>query len=201
MKTIKILLLLLTFFAGKPLFAQDSHTSDTDRKWYIPDHAVLQFAGNIGLLSAGPGYSYLNDYVHTEILYGFVPGFDANTSIHILTAKNSYHPWKIKLKNDYLFEPIKVGTGISYSIGPQFYTSLPKRYPDKYYWWAPSLRFTPFLGSTISRKVGDENTAIKRVELYAEIGSTDLDIVSFSVNKTLPFWDILNLAIGTKLVY
>jgi hypothetical protein len=201
MKTLKILFLLLTLSVGKPLFAQDSHTSDTDRKWYKPDHFVIQFAGNIGLLSVGPGYSYLNDKVHTELMYGYVPGFEANTSIHILTAKNSFHPWQIDLKKGYLFEPLKIGTGLSYSFGPQFYTRLPKRYPDKYYWWAPSLRFTPFVGSTISRKVGDENTAIKRIEFYAEIGTTDLDLVSKFSNKSLSTWDILNVALGTKLVF
>lgn len=134
-------------------------------------------------------------------MYGFVPGFEANTTIHILTAKNSFHPWQIDLNKGYLFEPIKIGTGISYSFGSQFYTTWPKHYPDEYYWWASSLRLTPFLGTTISRKVGNENTAVKRIELYGELGTTDLDIVSKGSNNNLAYWDIVNLAIGTKLVF
>ncbi|MFC5269810.1 hypothetical protein [Adhaeribacter terreus] len=198
---IKYCLLLCILCGSFNLLAQDSHTSDTDRRWYIPDHAVAQFAGNIGLVSVGVGYSYLNDKVQTDILYGFVPAFESKTSIHIVTAKNAYHPFAIDLANDYVFEPLRIGAGVSYSAGPQFFTRLPKRYPNRYYWWASSLRLTPFLGMSISKKVGHEATIVKRVQLYAELGSTDLDIVSKFDNETIPVWDILNLAIGTKIVF
>ncbi len=182
-------------------FAQDSHTSDTDRNWYLPDHLTLQYAGNIGMLSAGPGFSYLNDKVNTDLLYGYVPAFEANTSIHILTAKTYYKPYVKPLKNDLQWEPLKLGAGLSYSLGSQFYTSLPKRYPDSYYWWASSLRITPFIGTSISSGVGHRSTIIKRVQLYAELGTTDLDMVSKFGNKRLPLFDIFNLGIGTKLVF
>ncbi|MBK0402433.1 hypothetical protein I5M27_05515 [Adhaeribacter sp. BT258] len=202
MKTfIKYCLLLFIANASFGAYAQDSHTSDTDRKWYIPDHAVAQFAGNIGLISAGVGYSYLHDKVQTDIMYGFVPAFESNTSIHILTAKTAWHPWSVDLEKGYLLEPLRLGTGISYSYGPQFFTSLPKRYPDKYYWWASSLRFTPFIGTAISKKIGRDATMIKRVQLYGELGTTDLDVVSKFGNKHLPIWDILNLAFGTKFIF
>jgi hypothetical protein len=82
----KILTLIFPLFFGLSLTnvsAQDSHTTNTDREWYKPDHFVVQYAGNIGLFSAGPGYSYFNDRVNTEIMYGIVPGFEAKTSIHL----------------------------------------------------------------------------------------------------------------------
>ena len=197
---------LFCFFTGFILTAsaQDSFTANTNRKWYYPDHAVAQFAGNIGLVSAGVGYSYLKDKMQTDILYGFVPAYESKTTIHIFTAKTTYHPFALNFGdngNNYVFEPFRIGTGVSYSAGPQFFTSLPKRYPDSYYWWASSLRITPFVGMSLSRKVGSEATAIKRIELYGELGTTDLDIVSKLDNKSLPLWDIMNLAIGTKLVF
>ena len=191
-------LLLFTATTGQ---AQDSHTANTDRPWYLPDHAVIQFAGNIGLLSAGPGYSYAQDKVQTDILYGITPGFETKTSIHILTAKTAYHPFKINLRNNYQLEPLRVGLGISYSVGHQFYTKWPARYPDGYYWWTTSFRLTPFLGASISRPVGNENSAIKRVQLYSEFGTHDLAVVSFINNKNFPLGRILNIAIGTKLVF
>ena len=197
----KILLLLFFAFKGFTAAAQDSHTTDTDRKWYLPDHVTLQFAGNIGMFSAGPGYSYLHDKVNTDLLYGFVPGFDTNTSIHILTAKNYYTPYRYTFKEDFQWEILKLGTGISYSIGRQFFTTLPKRYPDKYYWWASSLRLTPFIGTAVSAKVVIDATIIKRLQFYTELGTTDLDMVSKFGNKKLPLFDIFNLAIGTKLVF
>jgi hypothetical protein len=181
--------------------AQDSFSSNTDRPWYYPDHVVVQFAGNIGLVSAGPGYSFARDKMDAEALYGYVPGFESKTSIHILTAKFSYRPWKINLNKDYLLEPLKVGTGISYSIGPQFHTTWPGRYPEGYYWWTTSVRFSPFLGPTISRKVGNANSLIKRVQLYSELGTNDLALVSYIGNTKLAFTEIWNIALGTRLVF
>lgn len=193
--------LFALIFLATHAFAQDSHTTNTDRKWYLPDHVTLQFAGNIGMLSAGPGYSYLHDKVNTDVLYGFVPGFETNTSIHILTAKNYFTPYRHTFNEKYQWEVLKTGFGVSYSIGSQFYTSLPKRYPDNYYWWASSLRITPFIGTALSTKIGNDATIIKRVQLYAELGTTDLDIVSKFHNKSISVYDALNLAIGTKLVF
>lgn len=203
-KLLKFTLIFALSLLAAGAFAQDSHTTNTARKWYLPDHVTIQFAGNIGLLSAGPGYSYLHDKINTDFLYGYVPGFetaDTDAGIHILTAKNYYTPFRHTFKEDYQWEIVKVGFGVSYSMGQQFFTSLPKRYPDKYYWWASSLRLTPFIGTALSAKVGNDATIIKRVQLYAELGTNDLDIVSITSNKSLSVYDILNLAIGTKLVF
>ncbi|MGV3587078.1 MAG: hypothetical protein ACO1OF_08765 [Adhaeribacter sp.] len=202
MKTVaKILLLGVLLLIAAATKAQDSHTTNSNRPWYLPDHAVVQFAGNIGLFSAGPGYSYAHDKVQTDILYGITPGFETKTSIHILTAKTAYHPVKVMLKNGYMLEPLRLGLGISYSAGHQFYTKWPSRYPDGYYWWTTSFRLTPFIGASLSRKVGDGNAAIKRVQLYSELGTHDLALISFFNNKHLPVHRILNIAVGTKLVF
>jgi hypothetical protein len=181
--------------------AQDSHSADTERPWYLPDHLVMQFAGNIGLFSVGPGYSYLRDKMQTDILYGITPGFEANTSIHILTAKTAYHPYNIVLKNGYRVEPLRLGLGVSYSVGSQFHTTWPERYPDSYYWWTTSLRLTPFIGSSISRQVGNGQKDIKQVQLYVELGSHDLALISMLNNHHFPVTRILNIAFGTKLIF
>lgn len=197
----KILLLWVLLIIAAAAKAQDSHTSNTNRPWYLPDHAVVQFAGNIGLFSAGPGYSYARDKMQTDILYGITPGFETQTSIHILTAKTAYHPVKVNLQNGFLLEPLRLGLGISYSAGHHFYTKWPSRYPDGYYWWTTSFRLTPFVGASISRKVGDENSAIRRVQLYSELGTHDLALISFLNNKNFPVGRILNIAFGTKLIF
>src|SRR4249920_2771850 len=92
---------LILVVANFPLYAQDSHTTDTERKWYYPDHVVVQFAGNIGLLAIGPGYSYLKDRLNSDLLYGFSPNSEPKTSINILTIKTSYRPWNLKLNENY----------------------------------------------------------------------------------------------------
>ncbi|MGV3642165.1 MAG: hypothetical protein ACO1NZ_16690 [Adhaeribacter sp.] len=184
-----------------PTQAQDSFTGNSTRPWYYPDHVVIQFGGNIGMFSAGPGYSFLRDHMDAEVLYGLVPSFEGHTRIHIFTGKLSYRPWKINLKKDFVLEPLKVGTGISYSAGSQFHTEWPGRYPKDYYWWTNSYRFTPFLGPTLSKKVGSGLSLIKRVQAYAELGTNDLALSSYMSNKTLAFTEIWNIALGTRLVF
>jgi hypothetical protein len=201
MKKLFYLSLLLLAFIPRLGFSQDSYTTDTDRPWYYPDHVVFQFAGNIGLLSAGPGYSFNRDRMDAELLYGVSPGFEARTSTQIITAKISTSPFKINLNIGYLLEPVKFGSGFSYTVGPQFHTLWPGQYPEGYYWWMSSLRLTPFLGTTISRKVGSENTLVKRIQVYSEVGTHDLAIISFINNKNLGFTRILKLALGTRLVF
>ena len=115
--------------------------------------------------------------------------------------KISYRPWKIDLKKDFVLEPLKVGTGISYSAGSQFQSTWPGRYPEGYYWWTNSYRFTPFLGPTISKKVGSGLSLIKRVQAYAELGTNDLALVSFVNNKKLAITEIWNIGLGTRLVF
>ncbi len=186
-----------------PLQAQDSHTSDTDRPFYLPDHLVSQFAGNIGLLSAGIGYSYGKDKWQTDLVYGFVPAFESQTTIHILTAKTAFRPYRIELKGGkYSLTPLRVGTGISYSVGRQFHTTWPGRYPDGYYWFTTSFRFTPFIGAAISAPLNEGRTMFKRLELYSELGTTDLHIISYVPNmKYFKPWSAFNVAFGVKAVF
>ncbi|MDX5346185.1 MAG: hypothetical protein LPJ89_00825 [Hymenobacteraceae bacterium] len=205
-KNILLYTLLFLLFSAPVLQAQtssdsDSHASDTERKWYIPDHAVVQFAGNIGIVSGGVGYSYLKDKMQSDLMYGMAPGFEDASTIHIVTLKTAYHPFNLALNEKYRVEPLRVGLGISYTMGSQFYTKWPSRYPDGYYTWSTSYRFTPFLGSSISRKIGNQDKAIKMVQLYGEVGSHDLDLASYVRDSWVSAWDIINFALGTKIVF
>jgi len=180
----------------------DSHSTNTSRPYLYPDHLVSQFAGNIGLLSAGIGYSYLNDKVQTEFLYGFVPAFESRTTIHILTAKTGYTSRSRNINDKYSWTPVRAGAGISYSVGRQFFTQLPKHYPSGYYWFSTSFRLTPFVGSAISLNLNEGRTAFKKVQLYGDIGTTDIHLLSYAWNvKALKPWDIINFAFGVKTIF
>ena len=151
---------------GFPVQAQDSHTTNSDRRWYAPDHLVLQFAGNLGLVSGGIGYSYFKDHLHTDVSYGFTPPFDKrHTAIHSLNVKNTYRVFQIKLDPDsrYVLVPLRVGFGLTYSFGPQFETFWPQKYPDMYYPFPTSIRLLPYIGMAVSRSLNDGRTAFKRI--------------------------------------
>ncbi|RYZ32660.1 MAG: hypothetical protein EOP49_37195, partial [Sphingobacteriales bacterium] len=171
----RVALLLLLSGAGT-LQAQnpdtiDSHSANTSRPILYPDHLVSQFAGNIGMFSAGVGYSYARDKVQTEFLYGFVPAFRSHTSIHILTAKTSFVSRSRIINKTYSWVPVRAGAGISYSVGRQFFTQLPKRYPSGYYWFSTSFRLTPFVGSSFQIKLKQGRTSFKKLEVYGDIGT------------------------------
>jgi hypothetical protein len=190
-------LLLLPVFS---LMAQPLPTGqDRSKPWYVPHQANLQFAGNLGLFSGGLGYTLFRQKLQIDLLYGYTPRFQAEKGLHALTLKAAYHPFRKSLNHKYFFEPFKIGTGFNYAFGSQFFTSLPDRYPDNYYWWSSSLRFTPFIGTTLIRQIGKENRVIKNIQVYTELGTHDLAIVSWLTNKNLAFGKVLNLALGIKM--
>jgi hypothetical protein len=180
--------------------AQEPGLVTSKRNWYLPDQAVVQFAGNIGLFSAGPGYILKRGKINLDFLYGYTPSFEAETSIHTVTLKFTYSRWHRKVAPVYIWEPFKFGLGISYSLGSQFYTTLPKRYPDGYYFWPTSFRLTPFISTSLSKAVGTEYTLVKRVQAYGEIGTHDLAILSIINNKALKPWDIISFALGARFI-
>ena len=79
------------------------------RRWYVPDHVKLQFAGNIGFMSGGPGYVSKNKTLETDILFGFLPKKYGGDALITLTAKITYSPWRVALKNDYYVAPFSLG--------------------------------------------------------------------------------------------
>src|SRR5687767_11338496 len=65
------------------------------RPWYVPDYFPLQYAGNIGLISAGAGYVFPKDRYQLSLIYGYVPKSVAGVTIHTLTARNIFHLYRI----------------------------------------------------------------------------------------------------------
>ncbi|HOI32640.1 MAG TPA: hypothetical protein PLC47_07735, partial [Bacteroidales bacterium] len=76
MKKILILIALLLLLFGGKAFAQEKS------RGIIPDYINLQFAGNIGALSAGAGY-YLNpaNSLTLDAIYGFSPAYRTGKAI------------------------------------------------------------------------------------------------------------------------
>lgn len=181
--------------------AQDVPNPAPKGRWWMPHHAALQYAGNIGLFAVGPGYRYAQHKMQTDILYGFTPRYQSETGIHSLTLKTAFHPYKIRVKQSGWVEPLRLGLGFNYAFGDQFHTRWPDRYPSGYYWWSSSLRLTPFIGTMIGKEVGNRHTLVKQVKFYAELGSHDLALISFLNNKKLPVFRVLNLAVGTNVVF
>ncbi|TDE14711.1 hypothetical protein [Dyadobacter psychrotolerans] len=178
--------------------AQEEQLADGANHWYLPDHMKLQFAGNIGFMSGGPGYSSKNKTLETDILFGFLPQKFGGDALISTTLKTTYSPWLIALKNEHYFAPFSLGMYLSYTFGPQFDTKWPSYYPRGYYWWATAFRPGAYIGGKVGRTV-NTNKRKRGLELYYELGSYDLMMISYVQNTGfLKLSDIVNLAFGVK---
>lgn len=195
----KKLLLLYCILFSVSTIAQVDTLAEKSRKWFVPDHIKLQFAGNIGFMSGGPGYISRNKTLETDILFGFLPEKFGGDALISLTAKTTYSPWRIPLKNTYYIVPFSLGFYLNYTFGPQFDSKWPTYYPKGYYWWATSFRPGAYVGGKIGKAIKSRRK-IKGFELYYEVGTYDLLLISYVQNTGyLKPADILSLSLGLKI--
>ncbi|WP_233877608.1 hypothetical protein [Dyadobacter sp. CY323] len=187
--------MLATTMSG---FGQRVETFQKSKKWYLPDHMKLQFAGGIGFLSGGPGYSSRNKTLETDILFGFLPQKFGGDALVTITGKTTYSPWRIPVKTDYYVAPFSLGFYLSYTFGPQFDTKWPAYYPEGYYWWATTFRPGAYVGGKVGKNFIRKSRA-RGAEFYYELGTYDLLLVSYVQNRAfLNLSDIVNLSFGVK---
>ncbi|NDK56576.1 hypothetical protein [Pontibacter fetidus] len=199
---IRLLMLLATLlsvqYSCRGNTAQDTIVT-VARKWYVPDAATLQFAGNMGMLSGGPGYDFAKGRLTTDLLYGYVPKFDAEEAIHLLTVKGTYKPWEIERRRSFTVTPLQVGLGLSYYFDDNFPLTWDDKFPDGYYWWSPKVRLLGFAGAAVSRKI--QNSYVKKIGLYSEVGTFDLLVTSWYKDDELTLWEIMNISVGTRVSF
>ncbi|TXK51888.1 hypothetical protein FVR03_02840 [Pontibacter qinzhouensis] len=176
-------------------YSQESFRS----AWYVPNGAVLQFAGNMGMLSVGPHYTSLNQRVAVELLAGFVPKFQSEQNQYLLTLKPIYQPFRIKLKSRHSLTPLRAGIGFSYHFGDQYSFSWHDLYPDGYYWWSTRLRILGYVGSSVNFELKDRTKLVKNISLYSEAGTYDLLLTSLIKERGLRPRDILNVSLGMRI--
>ena len=69
-------------------------------KRLIPDHYKIQFAGSIGVVSIGTGWTYgKKQQWETDIMLGFLPKFESEHNKAVFTLKQSYLPWRLRVKD------------------------------------------------------------------------------------------------------
>lgn len=195
----KKLLISLSLFLSVAAFAQEAQIEEKRPKWFVPNHFKLQFAGNIGFMSGGPGYASKNKTLETDLMFGFLPRKFGGDALITITAKTTYSPWRIPLKNTYYIAPFSLGAYLSYTFGSQFDSKWPSYYPSGYYWWATSIRPAAYIGGKVGRDF-KVNRQRKTFELYYELGSYDLLMISYIQNREyLKLSDIVNLSFGLKM--
>jgi len=169
--------------------------ADAQRAWYLPDQLELQFAGEIGFLSPGVGYNWLEDRLEADALFGWVPAAVGGIDVYAATLKVTYLPFA--LGEHPRIEPLTVGIFGTYAFGDQFFLYPPSQYPEHYWRFQTALRFGGFFGAAASLPVGR-----MRVRLYGELMMHDLDFLRWtSDTESVSLVDVFAAALGLKLFF
>jgi len=185
-----LILLLLTVVIG--LACPKSHAKD--RPWFFPDHFKSQYAGNMGLVSVGLGYSHFDDKLHLDVFYGYVPTFVGGVETHTVTTKIAVFPINYIIKPGHKLSPLTFGWNLSVIIGEDYFFKPPDRYPENYY-WATNFKIMPYIGARAHRDLSNR-IPFSGLDFYVEIGTVDLYLHDFLHSKFVGIWDILNFSFG-----
>jgi hypothetical protein len=172
-------------------------------KFLVPKDIVIQHAGSIGFMSAGIGYPvFKNKRGSLDFNYGYVPEKRGGT-LHILSGKFAYRPWKFKIKEGINFYPVNPGVFVTYHFGKQFDFYWDKdTYEEGYYWWSTALR--PHISISTELELDAlkifKTSKIKGIRLYSEVNTNELYLASYYKNAgTVSLADIFKLGIGLRI--
>lgn len=175
----------------------------------IPTHFVIQNAGNMGILSAGIGWSYgKHRQFETDLLLGYIPKHDSSRGKLTTTLKGNYIPWRVclnpnddaEVKGRWNFEPLTASLYLNTVYGSEFWKSQPGRYPDKYYeFLSTKFRLNLAFGERLTFFIPKaKQKRHNRMSLFYEIGTSDLYIRSLFQGQDVSIGDIIGLSIGLK---
>ncbi|MBQ2321464.1 MAG: hypothetical protein II375_02775 [Bacteroidales bacterium] len=168
----------------------------------IPKYVKLQFAGSIGMFSAGLGWDYgKNRRWETDVLIGFVPRLESNRAKLTFTARECFVPWDFPIGSSWVsFSPLRATAGINAIIGHEFWTSNPERYPEGYYFFSTKFHFIAGFGQQLNLNISyDRRRPWKSVSVYYNLTTNDKYVLSGFSNKEVGFFDVFHLDIGMKL--
>lgn len=173
-----------------------NHSQENKAKDLWPHHVVIQFAGGTGFFSAGAGYATRDNKIEADLLYGYVPESVGGVTIHSLSLKGTWHPFKYVAFGKVRIDPLAVGLLASHTFGKQYFGFTPENYPYDYYGFPTSLHAAAFAGGQVNKKVR-KNISLS---FYYEVIAYDRMLISYFANpKVLKPGDVLSLSLGLKV--
>lgn len=166
----------------------------------VPSSYMIQYAGSIGLFSAGAGWDYgRHKHWSTDFLIGYVPKYDTDRAKLTFTLRQSYTPWKVALNKQITYHPLRTGAYLNTTLGKQFWYKEPDKYPNSYYRFSTRLRINIFVGQDFTYKINSNSSYFEGIKFYYDLHTSDLYLISGVQNKYLKFDDYIGLALGVKL--
>lgn len=182
---LKTVLLWLCFF---PISAHVPDSVGSERSGLL--YYKAQYAGNIGLVSAGAGFDFPHRKLWTDLSLGYLPKHINGVRVFTISLKPAYKITEGTIKN--VDMGWYVGAAVNYSLGRNIFGSMPDYYPLDYY-WPNAFRFNPFTGVRLNMNSSDRKN---RTYFYAEFGTVGYEIWFALKNRNVDFTDIFNLGLG-----
>lgn len=176
--------------------AQAQQTENNILQTITPHHVQLQYAGNIGMVSAGIGYNLANDKIHVTLMDGFTPASIAGNNINVVALKGSYDIVSLPVLRTRSIVPYAGLATTFETSGNGVYKKLPERYTDRKYYQMSAFHLNVFAGAKLQLPVGARDR--QRLELYAETGTVDSYIYYYFKNSALDFTDMFSMALGVS---
>jgi hypothetical protein len=175
-----------------------ANSSTAQFKNIFPKSSItIQYAGSTGFLTYG--FSKVSKKEKTEIglYYGNVPRRYGVVN-RSLTLKFIYNPFRLKIYNKFLFEPIQTGFFFTQNFGENHSLNWGNQYTKGYYWWGKSFRIHYFFSTQLSYKI--EKKWMDKVAWYLEANTNDLYLYSYLPNRSfIHVYDIFFLGTGLKI--
>ncbi|MDE7125086.1 MAG: hypothetical protein K2O12_01200 [Muribaculaceae bacterium] len=164
----------------------------------IPEMFTLQYAGDIGMLSAGLGWAYgKGDRWETHLLFGFLPKRYNYHHYWTFTLREVFNPWRLDFKKQYHVVPLSVNLSLNSILHSDFWMKEPSRYPNGYYGFSSRMRFHLGFGSRFCISIPRHKRFLSReVAVYYEISTCDLYVRQKLLNSNIPLKDIIAIGIG-----
>ncbi len=166
------------------------------RKWYVPQAAKIQHAGNIGFMSLGATYYLVDDWYQLSIMYGMATDHTEAKTLNTLALKNTFLIKKFHY-NDFVLSPL-AGLSINFGSTHNTYRKLPDYFPDKYY-FQNKIHFAPFVGVMIYHSLPFKT--IKGIDFYSEVATMDNYLLEAIRTDYVKFDDIWNISLGLTLYF
>jgi hypothetical protein len=144
-----------------------------------------QFAGNIGLVSAGLGREFSRRF-NADINLGYLSKEINGARVFTVSFRPAWDMFDFVIGE--MNTELYLGAGINYSMGRKIYGKIPDYYPQDYY-WPNAFHFNPFAGLRLG-------SGKSRVKIFAELGTVEYMIWFAWKNRHVSIPDILNLALG-----
>ena len=167
----------------------------------IPTQSVIQYAGNMGLLSFGVGWDYgRRKQWETHLLLGFLPRYGSSRAKTTMTLKENFIPWSLYLGRGWAVEPLSVGLYLNTVFGPEFWSRQPARYPDSYYpFLSTKVRVNVFVGQRLELTLPhNRRKFVKGITAFYELSTCDLYLRALVQDSHVCLTDIFGLSLGLK---